>query len=632
MIETKSILLDENNPNTLNLEMKKHELNNNYNNNKNSSLFLNNFCSINSCLINNIKKFKPNKNKIEAVYDKRSICTSNYSKENIYSQFKVILPIQETDIRDTRVLNFFSLLKLQLKSKEMKNVFSEKVTYTNTLLTLETLDLRRLQNKNKNSHLFFKQIQALQHEYKTNLRNSPKKNQLNTIEKIKLFQIFNKYENFLIEKIYKIQEKQILLFKKLAVTFFPNYYEKILLIREDFFKTMKIHSSKHSPFLQKWLQRSKKTKYSTYDSTFFRSQHTTNTYKIKKKQNKNEEYKNLDAFNKLYFFHNYKESLLQIYRNNIISFFNKPLILQDKIETQSGNSFYDFTYNDSEDKYIAETNSFQEYTQEHPDSETIDLYYGDNTPRTNSSQIIMIQDKFVRGYDNQLKKLKQGDFLARSTGIYGIKNHNLLKLKDLNLRESSLNFNYYIDTLLKEIIQNPLWLLSHRWSLDIYSNKDFENFKPICPVFLDYEMANDFINSKTKWLEQVANSYKRYIKKDGIFNRAILRKKGKKQGPNLKQIKKIRENLFSRFEKTKLNSITLNEFLNYYKTLIKNSNRVEFLLFPSKKTHKFEKFNKLNVFSSLKKIKQKDLNILDKKNKICFKPPLIYDFFSLFYN
>ncbi|MCP4330568.1 MAG: hypothetical protein GY791_19305 [Alphaproteobacteria bacterium] len=631
MIEIKSILLDENNPNTLSLEMKKYELKNNYNKKNDSSLFLNKFRSINSCLINNIKKFKPNKNKIEAVYDKRSICTSKDSKDNTYSKFKIILPIQETDMSDTRVLNFFSLLKLQLKSNDMKKKFSEKVPSINTLLTLETLDLRRLQNDNQNSHLFFKQIQALQHEYKTNLRTSPKKNQLNIIEKIKLFQIFNKYENFLIEKIYKIQEKQILLFKKLAATFFPNYYEKILLIREGFFKTMKIHSSKYSPFLQKWLQRAKKTKYSTYDSTFFRSQHTINTYKTKKKQNYNEEYKNLDTFNKVYFFHDDKESLLQTYRNNIVSFFNKPLILQDKIETQSGCSFYDFTYNDSEDKYIAETNSFQEYTQEHPDSETIDLYYGDNTPRINSSQITMIQDKFW-GYDNQLKKLKQGGFLARNTGIYGIKDYNLLKLKDLHLKESSLNFNYYTDTLLQEIIQNPLWLLSHRWSLDIYSNKDFENFKPICPVFLDYEMANDFINSKTEWLEQIANSYKRYIKKDGIFNRAILSKKGKKQGPNLKQVKKIRENLFSRFEKTKLNSITLSEFLNYYKILIKNSNNIEFLLFPSKKTHKLEKFNKLNIFSSLKKIKQKDLNLLDKKNKMSLKPSLIHDFFSLFYN
>ncbi len=628
MIEIKSILLDENNPNSLYLEMKKHELNTNYNK-KDSSLFLKKFRLINSCLINNIKKFKPNKNKIKAIREKESACISNDYKEN---QLKVILPIQETDISDTRVLNFFSLLKSPLKSKNIKKASYEKVPYINTLLTLETFDLRRLENSHKNTHLFFKQIQALQHEYKTNVITLPKKNQLNTIENIKLSQIFNKYEKFLIEKIYKIQEKQILFFKKLAATFFPNYYEKILLLRKGFFKSIKIHSSKRSPFIKKWLQRRKNTNYSTYDSTFFRSQHTTNAYKIKKKEKNNEDYKNLDTFNKLYFFHNDKESLIQTYQNNIVNFFNNPLILQDKIETQSqlGCSFYDFTYNDSEDKYIAENNNFQEYTQEHPDSEIIDLYYGDNTPRINTSQIIMIQEKF-KGYDNQLKKLKQGDFSARSRGIYGIKNHNLLKLKDLNLKESSLNYNYYTGTPLKEVLQNPLWLLSHRWSLDIYSNKNFENFKPICPIFLDYEMANDFLNSKIEWLEQIANSYKRYIKKDGVFNRAILSKKGEKQGLNLKQVKKLRENLFSRFKKTKLNSITLNVFLNYYKILIKNHNNIEFLLFPSKETHKLEKFNKLNVFSSLKKFKQKDIDLFFKENKTNLKTPLIYDFFSLFY-
>ncbi len=609
MIEIKSILLDENKPNLLYLETKKYELNNSYNKKKDSSLFLNKFYSINSCLINKIKKIKPNKNKVKAEYkNKESIYTYNKYKNNIDNPLKVILPIQETDISDTRVLNFFSLLNLPLKSKNMKNISSEKISSINTLLTLETLDLRRLQNSYKNSHLFFKQVQALQNEYKTNLKSLPKKNHLNTLEKIKFSQIFNKYENFLIEKIYKIQEKNILFFKKLAATFFTNYYEKVLLLREGFLKSIKIHSSKHSTFLQKRLQRRKKINYSTYDSTFFRSQHTTNTYKVKRKQINNEDYKNLDTFNKSYFFHNDKESLLQTYRNNILSFFNNPLILQDKIDNQLGCSFYDFTYNDSEDKYIAETDSFQEYTQEHPDIEITDLYYGDNTPRVNSSQIIMIQEKF-KGYDNQLEKLKQSDFLARNRGIYGIKDHNFLKLKDLNLKEGRLNLNYYTNTSLKDVTQNPLWLLSHRWSLDIYSNKNFENFKPICPVFLNYEMANDFINSKIEWLEQMANSYKRYIKKDGILNRAILSKKGEKQGPNLKQVKKIRENLFSRFEKTKLNSITLYEFLNYYKILKKNSNNIEFLLFPSEKTHKLEKFNKLNVFSSLKKFKQKNLDI-----------------------
>ncbi len=629
MIETKLILLNENNLNTLNSEIKKYELKKTYNDNKNSNLFFNKFRSINSCLINNVKRFKLNK--IEAIKNKWVTSTSKNFKDNTYSQFKVFLPIQETDINDTRFLDFFSLLKSQLEKKDMKKKISETGPYTNTLLTLETLDLRRLQNNKNNSHLFFKQIQALQHEYKTNLKNLQKKKQLTIKEKSNILQIFNKNENFLIEKIYKIQEKQILLFKKLAATFFPNYYEKILLIREGFFKAIKTHSSKHSPFIQKWLQRSKKTKYSTYDSTFSRSQYTTNTYKTKNKQANNKEYKKLDPFNKSYFFNKDKKSLLQTYRNNIVSFFNKPLILQEKLKNQTGYSFYDVSYNDSEDKYIAETDSFQEYTQEHPDSETVDLYYGDNSPRINSSQIIMIQKEF-KGYDNRLKKLKQEDFLTRSVGIYGIKNHNRLKFKDLNLKENSLNLNYYTDTLLKEKIQKPLWLLSHRWSLDLYSNKNFKNFKSICPVFLDNEMANDFISSKIEWLEQVGNSYKRYIKKDGIFNRDILSKKGNKQGPNLKQVKKIRKNLFSRFKKTKLNSITVKEFLNYYKTLTKNKNKIEFLLFPSEKTHKFEKFNKLNVFSSLKRIKLKELDFFEKKNKTNLKPVLIHDFFSIFYN